>query len=145
VERDPGWRECRKPGAYRRRNELFLGTGTVEVARGETHPPEYLHRVSSSFDLYSDVIDLDDIDRTKSPILLKHKFVLKVYFSVTGETVEGQQIPNANGVGHLRMLIASLPQPLPSVCARNTATRIDTDTFSLAVYMRRRMGHTTRM
>lgn len=60
------------------------------------------------------------LDSTKSPILLKHKFVLKVYFSVTGETVDGQQIHNnVNGVGHLRLLIANLPQPLPSVCVNN--------------------------
>lgn len=123
-----------------------MGAGTFEVASCEIHPTEHLRRVSfQALIAPFSHTDSGDVDRTKSPILLKHKFVLKAYFSVTGETVEGRPIPNANGVGQLRMLIVNLPQPLPSVRATSTASGVGTDPFLLAVYMRRRMGHATRV
>ncbi|KAI5451737.1 hypothetical protein NCC49_001384 [Naganishia albida] len=66
---------------------------------------------------------------TKTPIILSHKFVLKVYFSVTGETVAGEQIPDANGVGHLRLLIVTVPELLPScTCVNEWVTLPDYNT-----------------
>lgn len=54
--------------------------------------------------------------RTKTPIRVKHKLVLKVYFSVAGETLSGEPLlGEAEGVGDLRMLMVNLPELLPSV------------------------------
>ncbi|KAJ9096453.1 hypothetical protein QFC21_005275 [Naganishia friedmannii] len=53
-------------------------------------------------------------DGTKSPIHIKHKFVVKVYFSVTGETLDGRPIDGPLDTGDLRLLIINLPQHLPA-------------------------------
>jgi hypothetical protein len=53
VEGDSSRTGCRAFRTCRRQQyELYVGTGTVEVAGCEIHPPEYLRRVSSSLDLY---------------------------------------------------------------------------------------------
>ncbi|KAJ9114271.1 hypothetical protein QFC22_005723 [Naganishia vaughanmartiniae] len=62
-------------------------------------------------------------DGTKSPIHIKHKFVVKVYFSVTGETLDGRPIDDEPGTGELRLLIVNLPQHLPAcVCVSEWVT-----------------------
>lgn len=57
-------------------------------------------------------------DRTKTPVRVKHKLVVKAYFAVAGETLSGEPIQGESpGVGDLRMLVVNLPVPLPSVGA----------------------------
>ncbi|KAJ9102827.1 hypothetical protein QFC20_004934 [Naganishia adeliensis] len=52
---------------------------------------------------------------TKTPIRVKHKLTLKVYFSVVGETLSGEPIQGEEeGVGDLRLLMVNLPEILPS-------------------------------
>lgn len=49
---------------------------------------------------------------------VKHKLVIKAYFAVAGETLNGQPIQGEPlDVGDLRMLVVNLPLPLPSVRA----------------------------
>jgi hypothetical protein len=60
------------------------------------------------------------MQRTKTPIRVKHKLVLKVYFSVAGETLSGERlVGEEEGVGELRMLMVNLPELLPSVSCVN--------------------------
>lgn len=54
--------------------------------------------------------------RTRTPIRVKHKLVVKVFFSVIGETLSGAPISDGPGnVGDLRMLVVNLPELVPSV------------------------------
>jgi hypothetical protein len=71
---------------------------------------------ASSIPLHCVLLKLGCTHSTKSPVHIKHKFVVKVYFSVTGERLDGSPIGDgAAGTGELRLLIVNLPQHLPSV------------------------------
>jgi hypothetical protein len=85
--------------------------------------------------------------RTKSPIRVKHKLVLKVYFSVAGETLTGEPLHGEpEGAGDLRMLMVNLPELLPSVSISPAhVLRSELTNDSCLVLLHRRMGPPTRM
>lgn len=51
-------------------------------------------------------------DRTITPIRVTHELLLKIYYSIHGESVKGERI---KGPGELRMMSVRVPIHLPSV------------------------------
>lgn len=54
---------------------------------------------------------------TVSPFDIQHSLSLRVFFSVRGESLNGERIHGEDDTGELRMLVINLPEQVSSVCS----------------------------
>jgi hypothetical protein len=63
----------------------------------------------------SSYADLILIHRTSTPLRVEHEISIKIFFSVQGETRQGERMKDPQKQGEVRMLVVAVPVVIASV------------------------------
>lgn len=81
-----------------------------------------------------------DTCRTSTPLRVEHEIAVKIFFSVQGETRQGEPMADCKQPGEVRMLVISVPVVIASVSSRSIVCISSRATNAKAVLLHRTKG-----